>query len=127
MTQGVVIDFSVLARNDIADILDHSAERFGQSARRRYALLLEIAFEDLGLDPLRAGTQERPELGDGIRIYHIRHSRKRAGESDGAVGAPRHLIAFRRPSPDRLLIVRVLHDAMDMARHLSPDDEPGES
>jgi plasmid stabilization system protein ParE len=35
------------------------------------------------------------------------------------VGAPRHLIAYLTPAPDLVVVVRVLHDAMELERHLA--------
>jgi plasmid stabilization system protein ParE len=45
--------------------------------------------------------------------------------SDGRVGAPRHMLVYRTIPPETVVILRVLHDSMDMVRHLpagSDDD-----
>jgi toxin ParE1/3/4 len=38
--------------------------------------------------------------------------------TDGIVRNPRHFIVYRRRTPDLVTVLRVLHDAMDLARHL---------
>lgn len=109
------IVLTLQARDDIADILDYSAERFGLAARRRYESLLQTGLRDLATDPARAGSHARPEFTGEVRTYHLRHSRRRRS---AAPTSPRHMIVYRLPAPDELLILRVLHDAMELTRHL---------
>ena len=113
------ITLTLRARDDIADILDYSAERFGAPARRRYESLMQAAPRELADDPARAGSQARPEFSGDVRTYHLRNSRRRQQQMGAAVPkAPRHLIGYRQRAPDELLIPRVLHDAMERSRHL---------
>lgn len=125
MSGRLAIDLTRSANDDIADILDQSVEQFGSPARRRYEILLETALEGQRFDPLRNGSREWPEFGAGVHTYHLRYSRARAHRRGGRVGTPRQLIAYVQPTADRLLILRVLHDAMDLARHLPPRLELG--
>lgn len=106
---------------DLADILTHSANRFGAVARRRYERLIEVAIADLLEDPARATTADRPELGAGTRSYHLRHVRRRAVVDGAMVHDPRHLIVFRFDA-HAVMLVRVLHDAMELSRHIPPQD-----
>lgn len=115
------------ARNDIAAILRASAEAFGSRARERYAALVATGLADLRRDPAALGSADRSELGTGIRTYHLRHCRKRAGVDGTVVGSPRHLIAYRIDGPDRVVVVRVLHDAMELAAHVVTENEGRES
>jgi len=111
------------ASDDIADLLDWSFGNFGPAGRRRYEALIVAALQDVARDGRPLGAQARPELGRGILVYHPRHSRRRARSTDGIVRNPRHFIVYRVPGPDLVVILRVLHDAMDLARHLgTPDD-----
>jgi toxin ParE1/3/4 len=121
--------FTSTAEQDLADIFDHTAEQFGAASRRRYEALIATALEDLRRDPLRIGTKDRAELGEGVRTYHIRHSRERGLKPDRRVRSPRHILVYQLPDPNSLLVLRVLHEAMDLARHLptrSREDEDGE-
>ena len=44
------------ARRDIAKILRHSGENFGNQRRDRYRRLIDQAMQDLGDDPTRVGV-----------------------------------------------------------------------
>jgi toxin ParE1/3/4 len=114
------------AEQDIASILDWSAGHFGDAGRRRYEALIETALRDVADEPGRPGSRELPEtFGPGRRVYHLRLSRHRARTSDGRVGAPRHMLVYRTIVPETVVILRVLHDSMDLVRHLpaAPDDD----
>ncbi|MES2443711.1 MAG: type II toxin-antitoxin system RelE/ParE family toxin [Pseudomonadota bacterium] len=103
------------AKKDIRDILDWSAVRFGESARTRYAALILAGVGDVAADPHRPGSVSRPELGDGARVWHLRHSRISPDALEGNVRRPRHFILYRQEG-DRVLIGRVLHESMDLIR-----------
>jgi toxin ParE1/3/4 len=105
---------------DIAAILGRSEERFGEAARRRYQALLRAGLEDLVANPLRPESTVRPEIGPGIRSYHLRHSAVRARTEYGMVRTPRHVLFYRLVDPDLIDVARVLHDAMDPRRHVPP-------
>lgn len=112
--------FAAPAIEDMAGLLRWSRETFGAMAGKRYQTLLQAALEDVALDPSRPSSRLRPDLGDGIRLYHLSASRNRAELADGLVRNPRHFIVYRAAGDDLVLVLRVLHDAMDIARHLGP-------
>lgn len=112
---------SAAAQADIIEILAQTHERFGEMARLRYEYLLVAALRDLADEPYRIGSIERPELGENVRSYHLRHSRDRARHESGIVRRPRHLLLFRLARPDLIGIGRVLYDAMEIERHLPSD------
>jgi toxin ParE1/3/4 len=112
-----------LARRDVAGILVWSGDQFGASVRARYRRLIEVAIRDVALDPERLGSRACPEVGEGYRTYHLALSRERARDASGLIRRPRHLLLYRLLADDRLEIGRVLHDAMDLGRHLA-DDAP---
>jgi toxin ParE1/3/4 len=108
---------SVPAQIDVAHILATSAERWGTDARRRYAFTLANAMQRIAADPLGPMTRERTDLLPGVRSFHIRLARGTlAGER---VGRPVHILYYRVIKPGLIEIVRVLHDHMDPARHLT--------
>jgi len=111
------IRLTAAAEADILMLLAWTDERFGDVARRRYEALLATALRDLSADPARPGVVLRHNLGDGVCLYHLRHSRNRVSPEIGLVRRPRHLLLFRQVAPDTLGIGRVLHDAMDADRH----------
>ncbi|WP_105381268.1 type II toxin-antitoxin system RelE/ParE family toxin [Neorhizobium alkalisoli] len=112
---------SEAAQRDIVDILAWTEERYGTQARLRYERLLVTALRDLAADFRRTGSVGRPEIGEGVRSYHLRHSRDRARYENGLVRLPRHFLLYRAVRPDLIGIGRVLHDAMEIKRHLPAD------
>lgn len=112
------IRFAAAAETDIVDILEHSEREFGREARRRYEALLVAALGDISEAPERPGSAPRPELGGDIRSWHLRLSRERARLAKGVVRRPRHLILYTIVDDVTVGVVRVLHDAMELHRHL---------
>lgn len=108
------------ARADIADILDRSVERFGPTARRRYERLIGAALVEITSEDEPLGSKPATGVGSGIRLYHLRNCRLDAPVP--RVGKPRHFVVYRRPEPDLVLVLRVLHEAMNLPDHLDEDD-----
>lgn len=115
------IRLAAAARADIVDILEHSEREFGLAARKRYETLVATALRDIGEAPERAGSASRPELGDRIRSWHLRLSRERARMDGAVVRRPRHLILYSIIDDATVGVLRVLHDAMELHRHLGED------
>jgi toxin ParE1/3/4 len=109
------------AERDIDAILQWTHESFGEKARLRYEALLIQAIEDVATDPNRAGSHDRSEIAPDDRTYHLRFSRDRVKKSIKKVQRPRHFLLYRRASDGGIEIARMLHDGMDLERHL-PDD-----
>jgi toxin ParE1/3/4 len=106
---------SAAAQADVVDILAWTQEQFGEAARLRYQALIVAALRDIAAQPDRPGSLDRPELGIGVRSWHLRSSRDRAGA--GLVRRPRHFVIYRMQR-GVVVIGRVLHDAMELTRHL---------
>lgn len=111
------IVLSPSAWNDIREALLWSRERFGENAAERYRALIQQALRDIAADPDRPGSANRADLARGIRTYHLFFSRDRARGPAGAVKKPRHFLIYRRRE-NRIDILRVLHEARDLDRHL---------
>lgn len=105
------------AQADIVSILAWSHEQFGQEARQRYEALIAAAIRDAASRSDEAGQIARPELGDEVFSWHLAQSRSRS--RGGTVHRPRHFLICRRDG-DVLVVGRVLHDAMELRRHLDP-------
>lgn len=115
------IRLSLAATGDISNILTKSREDFGPEATLRYERLIVTALQDLAADSRRTGTILRPDIAADVLSYHLRYSRERARMASGIVRRPRHLILFRSIRPDLVGIGRVLHDSMELSRHLPAD------
>lgn len=104
------------ARADVGAVLRESHLKFGPLARRRYRLLIEIAYRELAEDPNRPGVSVLPGIPADLRLFPIRHSRNGVPPED-RVGHPRHVIAFRFDDA-KVEIVHLLHDGMDLPGRL---------
>lgn len=106
------------AQADIVDILAWSHEQFGAEARLRYEALIAGALRDVADRARGRDGTPRPELGEGVYSWHLRRSRDRS--TAGTVHRPRHVLIYRHDH-EIVVIGRVLHDAMELHRHLEPD------
>jgi toxin ParE1/3/4 len=111
----LAIRISLDARTDIIDILNYTERRFGASGRRRYQGLLQAALKSLSNEPERIGSTSRDEIAPGLRSLHLFFCRGEA--STGRVIKPRHVVIYRY-SEQAVEIVRILHEAMELERHL---------
>jgi toxin ParE1/3/4 len=104
------------AELDFANILKWTTENFGAKQSRVYRETLVQAISELGSGPDLAGSKARNEIGRGLRTLHVaRHGRR-----------GRHLLLYRATTAQTIEIARILHDSMDLQRHLAPgDDESG--
>lgn len=71
------------------------------------------ALDDLRLDPERPSSIPRPDLGTGVRSYHIELSKYR---SRTGIKSPRHVIIYTLRQADEVYVVRIIHDRMNL-RH----------
>lgn len=109
------IRLSDTAQQDISDLLERSAATFGPRARDRYASLIVAALRDAATDNDELIKTLRPELGPGVRTWHL--LRSRTTSTGGLVKRPRHLLVYRLEG-ETMLVARVLHDSMDLPQHV---------
>ena len=102
---------------DIVSILAWSHDQFGEEARKRYEALITTAIRHAATHSDELGRTVRPELGHGVFSWHLAQSRTHS--PGGYVHRPRHFLLCRRDG-DVLVVGRVLHDAMELERHLDP-------
>ena len=114
----LTLRLSLHAEEDIVSILAWSLDKFGGAACRRYEALFVASFDSLCKNPEKFGSIARPEFGDSVRTYHLRFSRDEARTAEGIVHRPRHLLVYRLPGEQELEVVRILHDSMELERHL---------
>lgn len=104
------------ADRDVAHILDESLRTCGPRQQDSYARIIESAVETLADDPDRPSARPRPDLGTGVRAYHLELTA-------GRRGAAAHVIYYI-PSRELdggggVVILRILHESMEPARHLA--------
>ena len=87
------------AIDDLKTIGRYTQENWGVKQRNKYLVMLDNCFKTISM---------QPEIGitcDYIRSGYRKHH------------AGRHLIFYRRLA-DTIEIIRILHDSMDVERHL---------
>lgn len=101
------------AELDFLGIATWTAENFGERQAESYVETLTLAIEALHDGPEILGTKARDEIEPGIRTLHV----ARQGRSG------RHFILFRVADNQYIEVLRLLHDSMDLARHVPAADE----
>jgi len=98
------------AQQDVVAIRAWMHRRFGARQARTYVHTLALALQALGDEgPDLPGASPRDDLGAGVRVLHVaRHGRH-----------GRHFVVFRAGGKHRIDVLRILHDSMDMARHVT--------
>ena len=96
---------------DYEEILDWTAEHFGEIQAFVYAETIDRALADLRIGPSAIGIIRRDDVVAGLCSLHIARKRRKG----------RHLVLFRITSNEirRIEVLRILHDAMDIIRHVS--------
>lgn len=102
---------------DIGKILRWATQRFGEAQAPVYAQTLFSAIEALAIGgPATLGTKARDEIGKGLLTLHVARQGRKG----------RHFLLFRvgrdHAKGNVIELLRVLHDAMDLPRHLPPED-----
>lgn len=94
---------------DIDSILLWTLENFGSRQANAYNERIAATLEILTSDPFPAISKNREQdIGPGYRSLHLgRRSR--------------HLLLYRVEA-ERILIVRILHDSMELSRHLPREE-----
>jgi toxin ParE1/3/4 len=85
---------------------------------------LTQAIRDVAAHPQIAGSARRPEIAASARTYHHIHSRERVAGNVGRVRRPRHFLLYRVRPIDTVEIGRLLHDSMDLSRHVPDEYRP---
>ncbi len=96
------------AELDLLSITLWTVENFGAQQAEIYAQTLSLAIEALHDGPEVLGATARDDLGLGVRTLHaVRQGRN-----------GRHFVVFRTAPEQTIEVLRLLHDSMDLARHL---------
>jgi toxin ParE1/3/4 len=104
------------AEVDFANILKWTTENFGARQSRIYRDTLVHAIGALAEGPDVAGDKALDEIMAGIRTLHVARRGRRG----------RHFLMYRAAPNSRIEVVRILHDRMDLRRHVpsAPDESP---
>lgn len=113
------VQLTAQAEADVAEILEWTAQQFGQVQAHHYAETLTSAMEALAAGPDVPGAKPCDEIGPGLLTLHVARKGRRG----------RHflLVRVRRQAGREVIdVLRVLHDAMDLTRHAAaPERDEG--
>jgi toxin ParE1/3/4 len=105
------VRLSEAAQKDFNDIFLWTVEQFGIEQARLYREVVLDALQTLQNGPDVIGTRTHVALPGGIKVLHVARSGKRG----------RHFIVFDGSVTGCIQVVRILHDSMDLARHVEPE------
>ncbi len=112
MKHGWTVRLGRQAEQDYVEILQWTAKTFGERQASTYAETMSRAIEALEDGPDVLGVRARDDIQPGIRTFHVaRH---------GFAG--RHFVVFR-VAGSHINVLRLLHDSMDLPRHLPAADD----
>lgn len=115
MTAGWTVRLVAVSERDFHEVIKRSAQDFGHLQAEVYAETLAIALHALrDAGPEAIGVKERKEIGTGIFTLHAASHKRKAS----------HFLVFRVLETRTIEILRILHDRMDLARHISQGPEP---
>jgi toxin ParE1/3/4 len=110
---GWRIRLGVEAERDFVRILQSTKDTFGERQVDVYRKTLLEAIAALEAGPDILGSIARDEIMPGLRTLHVARRSRRG----------RHFIMYRAATGRVIEILRILHDAMDLARHLPPESD----
>lgn len=103
------------AEQDLHDIVRWTAQNFGARQAEHYAETITLAIEALSDGPQILGAKARDEIGSGVSTLHVARNGRKG----------RHFVVFKISDADVLEVLRLLHDSMELARHMpSANDLP---
>jgi toxin ParE1/3/4 len=99
------------AEKDFARILKYTKDKFGQQQLDAYKVTLVEALTALEAGADLLGSVARDEIRPNLRTLHVARKGRRG----------RHFILYRASQNNMIDVIRILHDQMDLARHIPPD------
>jgi len=113
-----LVRLTAAAEADFEGILRWTSEQFGPAQARVYAGTLSAALQSLAEGPKTIGAKSRDDIAKGVFMLHVARKGRKG----------RHFILFRIGNDKgrkAIEVLRLLHDAMDLVRHLPPNDKAG--
>ena len=104
------LELTTPAENDFEAILEYTLDRHGAEQYYKYRDLILAACKSLTEDPGLLPGKPRNDIAEGVRFYPV----------------GRHFIAYRCTA-DALIVLRILHQRMDLSAQLKAGEESGSS
>ena len=93
-------DLSLEATEDLYNIWEYTVNTWSEQQADNYYTLLEHSFTEIAENPEHCGKPYN-KIYPGLRALHVSH----------------HMVFFVIQPNGKVLIVRILHEQMDYARH----------
>lgn len=110
MTAAWSVRLGHRAEADYLEVLAWTTKTFGKGQADSYAETITLALEALRDGPEIPGAMARDEIQPGIKTLHVARQGRKG----------RHLVVFRVSAGQTIDVLRLLHDSMELARHLPP-------
>ncbi len=101
------------AEQDLLEIIKWTAKNFGIQQAEHYAESITLAIEALHDGPEILGTKVRGDITKGIHTLHVARQGRKG----------RHFVVFSVSEGHIINVLRLLHDSMDLAKHLPEDNK----
>ena len=108
------VNLSADAERDLFSVLQWTGQTFGAKQGLVYEETIAHAVTALAAGPGLPDSRKRDDIRPGMRVLHIAR-RGRKG---------RHLLVYYAVTDGEIIVVRILHDAMDLAQHMPHGDGP---
>lgn len=109
MTANWQVRLTLQAEQDFVQVIEWTQTQFGPDQAIKYSELITNALAALYEGPEVLGSKHRPDILPNIYTLHI----ARYGQKG------RHFVVFKPNSDSTIDVLRILHDSMDLVRHLS--------
>ena len=104
------------AEADFENILRWTTEHFGETQARVYAETLTTTIKALATGPDVIAAVRRNDIAKGLMTLHVARGGRRG----------RHFVIYRANEeiiPPAIDVLRLLHDSMDLRRHIDLSEE----
>ena len=113
MTAVWTVRLADQAELDLLEITLWTVESFGDRQAEEYAETLTLAIEALHDGPSILGVKRRDDIDSGIHTLHVARTGRKG----------RHFVVFKSAvQPNTIEVLRLLHDSMNLARHVPLGD-----
>jgi toxin ParE1/3/4 len=107
------IRLGVEAEKDFERILAYTRDTYGEQQAKTYQMTLIDAIAAFADGPDVRGSIARDEILPNLRTLHVARNGRRG----------RHVVLYRAGAGRAIDVIRILHDAMDFARHIPRESE----
>jgi toxin ParE1/3/4 len=109
----VTYEITEPAERDIKHILRETLKMFGPRQLGNYMQIIDRSIELVAADPDRPESLDRPDVGPGVRLFHLELATDRRG---GAAHCVYYSTGLLSDGSIGTVILRVLHEHMEPRR-----------